>query len=68
MANLPRSDDRLPPSVEDGSSHVPNRSQKPASTASESIKAVAIYEVVKGAGAIFGAGALWSWHARLEYW
>ena len=68
MANLPRSDDRLPPSVEDGSSHAPHRSHKSASTASESIKAVAIYEVVKGTGAILGAGALWSWHASFEYW
>jgi uncharacterized membrane protein (DUF2068 family) len=35
---------------------------------SESIKAVAIYEIVKGVGALLGAGALWLWHTDLEHW
>ncbi len=39
-----------------------------AGTSSESIKAVAIYEIVKGIGALLGAGALWLWHKDLERW
>ncbi|WP_350657594.1 DUF2127 domain-containing protein, partial [Psychrobacter sp. S1-30-MNA-CIBAN-0213] len=35
---------------------------------SESIKAVAVYEVAKGIGALLGAGALWLWHTDLERW
>lgn len=35
---------------------------------SESIKAVAIYEIVKGIGALLGAAALWYWHTDLERW
>lgn len=35
---------------------------------SESIKAVAIYEIVKGIGALLGAAALWHWHTDLERW
>lgn len=68
MANSPRQDDNLLPSSKD---HEPNlyRQQKSSrSTASESIKAVAIYEVVKGVGALIGAGALWSWHTNLDHW
>ncbi|OLF35856.1 MULTISPECIES: DUF2127 domain-containing protein [unclassified Psychrobacter] len=38
------------------------------SESSESIKAVAVYEIVKGAGALTGAFALWLWHANLERW
>ncbi|WP_227672248.1 MULTISPECIES: DUF2127 domain-containing protein [Psychrobacter] len=38
------------------------------SESSESIKAVAIYEVVKGIGALIGAVALWQWHADMERW
>ena len=38
------------------------------SEASESIKAVAIYEVVKGVGALFGAVALWLWHKDMQHW
>lgn len=37
-------------------------------TSSESIKAVALYEIVKGIGALLGAGALWLWHTDLEHW
>lgn len=37
-------------------------------TSSESIKAVAIYEVVKGIGALIGAAALWLWHTDLARW
>lgn len=68
MANLPRQDDRLPPSSKDNTHDLANRPNKMQSTASESIKAVAIYEVVKGVGALLGAGALWSWHGNLEQW
>ena len=35
---------------------------------SESIKAVAIYEVIKGISALLGAGALWLWHKDLDQW
>ena len=38
------------------------------SRSSESIKAVAIYEVVKGVSALLAAGALWLWHTDLEQW
>lgn len=38
------------------------------SESSESIKAVAIYEVVKGIGALLGAIALWQWHKDMEQW
>ncbi|WP_367105748.1 DUF2127 domain-containing protein [uncultured Psychrobacter sp.] len=39
-----------------------------ASKSSESIKAVAIYEIVKGGGALLMAAALWLWHKDLEQW
>ncbi|MBU5616537.1 DUF2127 domain-containing protein [Psychrobacter sp. TAE2020] len=39
-----------------------------ASQSSESIKAVAIYEIVKGIGALLGAAALWLWHKDLDQW
>lgn len=35
---------------------------------SESIKAVAIYEVVKGVGALIAAAALGLWHRDLDQW
>ena len=35
---------------------------------SESIKAVAIYEIVKGVGALIAAGALGLWHRDLDQW
>jgi uncharacterized membrane protein (DUF2068 family) len=38
------------------------------SQSSESIKVVAIYEVVKGVGALLGALALWLWHQDLQRW
>ncbi len=38
------------------------------SVSSESIKAVAIYEIIKGLGALLGAVALWLWHTDLERW
>ncbi|WP_296236308.1 DUF2127 domain-containing protein [Psychrobacter sp. UBA5136] len=70
MANLSRQDDSLPSSSKDNELEIsqqhPPRSR--ASTASESIKAVAIYEVVKGIGALLGAVALWTWHNDLERW
>lgn len=68
MANLPRQDDSLQPSSKDSDHHLHNQTIKSHSTASESIKAVAIYEVIKGIGALLGAGALWSWHADLDHW
>ena len=73
MANLPRQDDSLESSLEGKSSkdnHPSSdpRHNEPRTTSSESIKAVAIYEVVKGIGALLGAVALWSWHTDLERW
>lgn len=38
------------------------------SESSESIKAVAIYEVVKGIGALIGGIALWLWHKDMQHW
>ena len=37
-------------------------------SASRSIKTVAIYEVVKGIGALLAAVALWIWHSDLKTW
>ncbi|WP_227691571.1 DUF2127 domain-containing protein [Psychrobacter aestuarii] len=37
-------------------------------TASESVKAVAIYEIIKGSAALMAAGALWLWHMDLTNW
>ncbi|MGP5502798.1 DUF2127 domain-containing protein [Psychrobacter sp. YGAH215] len=71
MPNLPRQDDSLLPSSKDNNQDLTSQPHTPrsgASTSSESIKAVAIYEVVKGVGALLGAGALWSWHSDLEHW
>ncbi|WAI88531.1 hypothetical protein SC65A3_02006 [Psychrobacter sp. SC65A.3] len=73
MANLPRQDDSLESSSEGNSSKdnhpsLDPRQNEPRTTSSESIKAVAIYEVVKGIGALLGALALWSWHTDLEHW
>jgi len=68
LANWSRQDDSLPPSSKDKEVDVDDHLDKPYSTASESIKAVAVYEVVKGIGAILGAGALWSWHTDLDHW
>ncbi|WP_298737475.1 DUF2127 domain-containing protein [uncultured Psychrobacter sp.] len=45
-----------------------NIARQKINSASESIKAVAIYEIVKGVGALLGAGALWLWHSDLEEW
>lgn len=71
MANSTRRDDSLPSSSKDKASDLISQQHAPhsrASSSSESIKAVAIYEVVKGIGALSGAVALWSWHNDLERW
>ena len=68
MANLPRQDNNLPPSSKDYQPNVREQQKSAPSTASESIKAVAVYEVVKGVGALLGAMALWSWHTDLDHW
>lgn len=41
---------------------------EPSSESSESIKAVAVYEIVKGVGALLAAGALVIWHKDLDQW
>lgn len=41
---------------------------KALSESSESIKAVAVYEIVKGVGALLAAGALVTWHKDLDQW
>ncbi|WP_227677808.1 DUF2127 domain-containing protein [Psychrobacter frigidicola] len=71
MANLPKQDGRQQPSpagqqqkLADDKRNAPHQ----VSESSESIKAVAIYEVVKGVGALIGAVALWQWHADMERW
>lgn len=70
MANLPPQDGNSHPSSEGKeprySSVVATKTRISAS--SESIKAVAIYEIVKGVGALSGAGALWLWHKDLTRW
>ena len=68
MANLPRQDDNLQSSSKGNHQGLTTKQGKPRSTSSESIKAVAIYEVVKGVGALLVATALWSWHTDLERW
>ncbi|MEN6671117.1 DUF2127 domain-containing protein [Psychrobacter sp. B38] len=68
MVNLPRQDDGLLSSSDDQGANLRRQNEHARSTASESIKAVAIYEVVKGVGALVGAGALWSWHTNLDHW
>ena len=45
-----------------------DRALQTISESSESIKAVAIYEVVKGIGALLGAVALWLWHKDMQHW
>lgn len=68
MANLPQKDDNLPSSsTGNGTAWIEPQDKSP-SAASESIKAVAIYETVKGIGALLGAVALWSWHTDLAHW
>lgn len=68
MVNSPRQDDNLLPSSKDNQSQLQRQQANPRSTSSESIKAVAIYEVVKGVGSLIGVGALWWWHTNLDHW
>ena len=71
MANFPEQDDSMQSSSTDNNTDLSNKDNTPrssATTSSESIKAVAIYEVVKGVGALIGAIALWAWHSDLERW
>ena len=68
MVNSPRQDDNLLPSSKDSQSQLHRQQANPRSTSSESIKAVAIYEVVKGVGSLIGVGALWWWHTNLDHW
>lgn len=68
MVNSPRQDDNLLPSSKDSQSQLQRQQANPRSTSSESIKAVAIYEVVKGVGSLIGVGALWWWHTNLDHW
>ena len=53
MTNLPRLEDDPPQKI---------------SESSESIKAVAVYEVVKGISALIGGIALWLWHKDMQHW
>lgn len=68
MANLPQQDERLQTSSKGNRHERLSHDSKLRSESSESIKAVAIYEIVKGIGALLGAGALWLWHDDLERW
>ncbi len=71
MTNLSQQDGEKQLSSLDGEGHIDNlanRSDKPLNRSSESIKAVAIYEIVKGMSALLGASALWIWHQDLERW
>lgn len=58
MANLPQQEESLPLS-----STIVKTSES-----SDSIKAVAIYEIVKGSVALLGAAALWYWQKSIENW
>ena len=70
MVKLPLQDDHRHPSSEGTLPPLVSETASPSqeATASESIKAVAIYEIVKGLGALVGAGALWIWHNNLTQW
>ena len=71
MVNLSQQDgSKQPSSLDDnhGSNDRAIHANKALGKSSESIKAVAVYEVVKGAGALSAAGALWLWHTDLERW
>ncbi|WP_227674665.1 DUF2127 domain-containing protein [Psychrobacter jeotgali] len=56
MVNIPFKDDKLPHDI------------IKTNESTGSIKAVAIYEIVKGGGALLGAVALWLWHEDLQRW
>ena len=71
MARVPPQDGRPQPSSAGNDLDSVGRDNKlasPLSESSESIKAVAIYEVVKGIGALLGAVGLWLWHTDMERW
>lgn len=68
MVNLPQQDDSLSPSSKDSVTDLVDQPDKRRTTSSESIRAVAIYEVVKGVFALLAGGALWSWHTDLAHW
>lgn len=68
MVNLPRQDDSQQLSSVDKNPEPISHDNKPHSESSDSIKAVAIYEMVKGTGALLGAGALWLWSTVLDRW
>lgn len=63
MVNLPPSND---------CHELSNRAEIAATykeeAASESIKVVAIYEIIKGVSVLLGASALWLWQQDLEHW
>ncbi|WP_227431113.1 DUF2127 domain-containing protein [Psychrobacter sp. I-STPA6b] len=44
------------------------KDEEDGAQASKSIKMVAIYELLKGVGALFGAVALWLWHQNINSW
>ena len=48
--------------------HQPKVGPVTAKASSESIKAVALYEIVKGVGALTAAGALGIWHKDINQW
>ena len=74
MPNLPQRDSDLKKSLVDNNPDLLGPDDKSTGKmhrvkeSSKSIKAVAIYEIVKGLGALLGAGALWLWHQDLERW
>lgn len=71
MARVPPQDGRPQPSSAGNDLDSVGRDNKlasPLSESSESIKAVAIYEIVKGIGALLGAVGLWLWHTDMERW
>nr|WP_227671507.1 DUF2127 domain-containing protein [Psychrobacter sp. 72-O-c] len=71
MPNLPCQDDDQQPSSVSQDPDIIRRDdtlRPDKHKSSESIKAVAIYEVVKGVGALLGACALWLWHADIDNW
>lgn len=49
-------------------SHQDDNQRYKAGESSDSIKVVAIYEIVKGIGALLGAVALWLWHKDMDQW
>lgn len=68
MANFPQRDEDLQTSSKANRHDRSSHDDRLRGESSESIKAVAVYEVAKGVSALLGAVSLWLWHTDLERW